>query len=180
MSDEFTKDVAEELQILRELVREHQSMVYSIALRICRNGGAAEEIAQDVFLELHRNLRKLSSPAHVVNWLRRVATHRTLDWLRKRERDPQRDAEEFDEGWIRVGWHYGVPSRLGSQMESLVHSLPEAHRVVIVMRYQEGLSAEEIAEVLGIPAATVKSQLQRALQLLRRKGSDVLKEYVRG
>jgi RNA polymerase sigma-70 factor (ECF subfamily) len=172
--------VADELQILRELIREHQSMVYSIALRICRNEGAAEEIAQDVFLELHRNMRKLTSAEHVQNWLRRVTTHRTLDWLRKRKCDPEQDAVEFDEGWMRVGWHAGAPSKMGSQLELLVRSLPEAHRVVIVMRYQEGLSAEEIAEVLRVPAATVKSQLQRALALLRRKGSDVLKEYVRG
>lgn len=166
--------------MFRELVHQHQSMVYSIALRICRDGGAAEEIAQDVFLELHRNLRKLASAEHVENWLRRVTTHRTLDWLRKRKSDPQRDAEEFDEGWMRVGWHSGAVSRMESQMDALVRSLPEAQRVVIVMRYQEGLSAEEIAETMRVPTATVKSQLQRALQLLRRKGSDVLREYVRG
>ena len=57
--------MADELQIFRELVGQHQSMVFSIALRICRDRGAAEEIAQDVFLELHRNLRKLKSAEHV-------------------------------------------------------------------------------------------------------------------
>jgi len=172
--------VADELQIFRELVGQHQSMVFSIALRICRDRGAAEEIAQDVFLELHRNLRKLKSAEHVENWLRRVSTHRTLDWLRKRKTDPQRDAEEFDETWERAGWFGGASSRVGSQLEALVQSLPETQRVVIVMRYQEEMTAEEIAEMLRVPVATVKSQLQRALVMLRRKGNGVLKEYVRG
>ena len=62
-----------------ELVREHQSMVFSLARRILRNTATAEESAQEVFLELYRNLGGIQSPAHLVFWLRKVTTHRCID-----------------------------------------------------------------------------------------------------
>jgi RNA polymerase sigma-70 factor (ECF subfamily) len=67
-----------------QLVDEHQAMVFSLALRMTGDRGLAEEIAQDVFLELDRNLRKIESEQHAVNWLRRVAMSRSADALRRR------------------------------------------------------------------------------------------------
>src|SRR5579864_8738897 len=67
-----------------QLVDEHQSMVFSLALRMTGDRGLAEEIAQDVFLELDRSLRKIVEPAHAVAWLRRVTMSRAADALRRR------------------------------------------------------------------------------------------------
>src|ERR687894_1601745 len=72
-----------------ELVRRHQAMVFSMALRIIGNRALAEELAQDVFLQLHRSLSTLESGAHVVHWLRRVVSHRAIDSARQRARRPQ-------------------------------------------------------------------------------------------
>src|ERR1700691_6286848 len=65
------------------LVKQHQSMVFSIAYSALRDRSVAEEVAQDVFLELHRVLPVLDSPAHVVNWLRRATAHRAIDRQRR-------------------------------------------------------------------------------------------------
>ena len=65
-------------------------------------------------------------------------------------------------------------------VEKALLSLPVQQRTVLVLRYGEDLTPEEIARTTGEPVATVKSHLQRGLQLLRRKGSVMLKEYVRG
>ena len=65
-------------------------------------------------------------------------------------------------------------------MERMLLSLPVAQRTVLVLRYGEDLTPEEIARTTGEPLPTVKSHLQRGLQLLRRKGTVVLKEFVRG
>ncbi len=67
-----------------QLVDEHQSMVFSLALRMTGDRGLAEEIAQDVFLELDGHLAKLESPLHASFWLRRVAMSRSADALRRR------------------------------------------------------------------------------------------------
>jgi RNA polymerase sigma-70 factor (ECF subfamily) len=71
-------------------------------------------------------------------------------------------------------------SPLGRRVEELLATLPEAQRAALVLRYQEDLTPEEIAVTLKSPLATVKSQLQRGLKLLRLRAGESLKEYVRG
>jgi RNA polymerase sigma-70 factor (ECF subfamily) len=72
------------------------------------------------------------------------------------------------------------PSPLGSRLEGLLATLPEPQRAALILRYQEDLTPDEIAATLAAPVATVKSQLQRGLKLLRAKAATHLKEYVRG
>jgi RNA polymerase sigma-70 factor (ECF subfamily) len=67
-----------------QLVDEHQSMVFSLAWRMTGDRGLAEEVAQDVFLELDRHMERIESPEHALNWLRRVAMSRSADALRRR------------------------------------------------------------------------------------------------
>src|SRR5689334_25384034 len=72
-----------------DLVREHQAMVFSMACRFLRNRALAEEIAQDVFLQLYRKLPTLESPHHVLYWLRSVTANRLIDYSRRQHRRPQ-------------------------------------------------------------------------------------------
>jgi RNA polymerase sigma-70 factor (ECF subfamily) len=89
--------------------------------------------------------------------------------------------------WVEIEERHGLPtenagagSKLGSKLEALLTTLPEAQRAAILLRYQEELTPEEIATALDAPLATVKSHLQRGLKLLRAKAESHLKEYVRG
>jgi RNA polymerase sigma-70 factor (ECF subfamily) len=161
-----------------QLVDEHQSMVFSLALRMTGDRGLAEEIAQDVFLELDRNLGKMETPEHACYWLRRVAMSRSADALRRRRVRGMDLWVEIDET------HTASPeerlSPVGARLEHLLTTLPEAQRAALVLRYQEDMLPEEIAATLDTPLATVKSQLQRGLKLLRAKATNHLKEYIRG
>jgi len=149
-------------------------MVFSIALRVVADRSAAEEVAQDVFLELHGKLSQLASPEHILFWLRKVAIHRAIDYVRKRARGREEafDPNELPEIAIDDDPRDPLLSR---QLRQLVASLPEVQRTVIVLRYQEDLTPEEIAAMLSMPVATVKSHLQRTLRLLREKAARVLK-----
>jgi RNA polymerase sigma-70 factor (ECF subfamily) len=149
-----------------ELVRRHQSMVYSIAWRFLRDRGLAEEVAQEVFLSLHRNLRRIESPAHALSWLRKVAAQRAIDEGRKRLRRPGITLELVAEP---AAGGAAPDVMLGETLRRLVATLPEAPRMVMVLRYQEDLDPSEIAETLSMPLSTVKSHLQRSLALLREK-----------
>src|SRR6476659_6953256 len=80
-----------------ELVREHQAMVFSMACRYLRNRSLAEEIAQDVFLQLYRKLPTLESSDHVLHWLRWVTAHRLIDHSRNEQRRPQSPLEDVPE-----------------------------------------------------------------------------------
>jgi RNA polymerase sigma-70 factor, ECF subfamily len=153
-------------------MREHQSMVFSIARRIVHDPSLAEEVAQDVFLELYEQLPSLASEEHVVHWLRRVTVHRSIDQARRRLRRPQdHAAKSFAEPGVaepaaasqqRDPW-------LAERLRSMIASLPIVPRTVVVLRYQEDLMPEEIATLLAMPVATVKSHLQRSLKVLRAK-----------
>jgi len=161
-----------------QLVDDHQSMVFSLALRMTGDRGLAEEIAQDVFLELDRNLGKIGTPEHACYWLRRVAMSRSADALRRRRVRGMDLWVEIDETHTPCTEERSSP--LGARLEHLLSTLPEAQRAALVLRYQEDMLPEEIAATLDAPLATVKSHLQRGLKLLRAKATNHLKEYIRG
>lgn len=163
----------------RDLVERHQARVFSIALRILGDAGAAEEVAQDVFLELNRALPRLESDEHVTAWLRRVACHRSMDALRRKASRGDAGAEEYQDGMaLRPVVRDFLP--LMNRVEQLLLTLPPAQRTVMVLRYQEDLEPEDIALELKMPLATVRSYLQRGVKMLRAKAERTLKEYSRG
>lgn len=149
-----------------EVVDRHKGMVYSILWHYFRDRSMAEEVAQEVFLELHRGWASMKSAEHIVFWLRRVTSHRAIDCVRKRRLHLETSLEETSEPTALERVH---DSFLSSYLERMVASLPEKQRIVIVLRYQEGMELEEIADVLGIKASTVKTQIFRGLELLRAK-----------
>ena len=160
-------------------------MVFSLARRMTGDRGLAEELAQDVLLELDRCLHKLKSADHVKFWLRQVTIHRASDALRRKRTHAASLGtdvwEELNErhGLMEVSSLNGEAS-LSARLEELLATLPESQRAALVLRYQEDLTPEEIAATLQAPLATVKSHLQRGLKLLRAKAAKHLKEFVRG
>lgn len=157
---------------------EHQSMVFSIALRILGDRFLAEETAQDVFLELYAALDELESDAHILHWLRRATAHRSIDRIRQRNRRPEiatdpADLPDLALPELAIDARPGDPL-LSRQLRQLVASLPVTPRTVLVLRYQEDMTPEEIADALAMPVATVKSHLRRTLELLREKITRVL------
>ncbi len=160
-----------EQQRFADLVRQHQGMVYSLAWNIVRNPSVAEEIAQDVFLQLHRNLGAIESASHLTHWLRRVTMQRAIDQSRRARLRPQLTLEQVPEP--RQPGSTCDPL-LSSHLTRLIARLPERARAVLVLRYQEDLDPAEIAEALDMPLGTVKSSLHRALTMLRSRLERVL------
>ncbi len=106
------------------LVDEHQSMVFSLAWRMTADRGLAEEIAQDVFLELDRHMARLESPEHALFWLRRVTMSRSADALRRRR-------VRGVDLWIEIEENHGAPpeersSPLGCAPRTTAHHLARA------------------------------------------------------
>jgi RNA polymerase sigma-70 factor (ECF subfamily) len=168
-----------------ELVDEHQSMVFSLAWRLTADRGLAEELAQDVFLELDRHLPRLGSANHARYWLRQVTLHRAADALRRKR---TKAASLGTDLWVELEERHvlvepvdvDTDSPLGRRIEGLLAGLPESQRAAIVLRYQEEMTPDEISVMMNAPLATVKSNLQRGLKLLRMRASETLKEFVRG
>jgi RNA polymerase sigma-70 factor, ECF subfamily len=150
-----------------DIVREHERMVFSIAYHFLNNAAGAEEVAQDVFLELFKKLGALESPNHVRFWLRKVACHRSIDYARRN----RMAAAEVSWDQVPEPAQQGSESdvMLAQKLRQLVAALPDKMRMVVILRYQEDAQLEEIAELMKIPLNTVKSTLHRAHAMLRVK-----------
>jgi RNA polymerase sigma-70 factor, ECF subfamily len=148
-----------------ELIERHEAMVYSLAWNFFGDRGRAEEVAQDVFLQLYRNLGVIESESHLLFWLRQVATRRCIDQMRR----TRMKAVSLDDAAEVQSIDRPVDPLLDRRLRQLIRELPEMQRAVVTLRYQEDLDPSEICRVVGMPVNTVKSHLHRALQALRRK-----------
>jgi RNA polymerase sigma-70 factor (ECF subfamily) len=141
-------------------------MVYSLAWNSLQDAALAEEIAQEVFLELHKRMDRLEGSDHVKNWLRKVTINRCIDQSRRRKLRPRLGLDDVPEPAIPAP---DADPMLEDRLRRLVRNLPEKLRAVVILRYQEDLSLEEIGKALGLPSHRVKSRLHRSLTLLRSK-----------
>lgn len=157
---------AGDLDAFADLVRHHQRLVFGIACRMLDDRAAAEDLAQDVFVQLHRHLATIESDAHLASWLRRVVTHRAIDAVRERKRRPVTPLDAIAEPAAAAAPAEQDPL-LASWLRTQVAALPAAARAVVVLRYQRELGPVEIAETLDMPLNTVKSHLKRSLAVLR-------------
>jgi len=160
-----------DLDAFADLVRHHQRLVFGIACRMLADRAAAEDLAQDVFVQLHRHLATIESDAHLASWLRRVVTHRAIDAVRERKRRPVTPLDAVAEPVTAAGAERDP--MLVSWLRGQVAALPAAARAVVVLRYQRELGPVEIAETLDMPLNTVKSHLKRSLAVLRARCARV-------
>lgn len=155
-----------------ELVREHQSMVFSLASRFFRNRSVAEDVAQEVFIHLYQNLGSIQSADHLRYWLRKVTGHRCIDHARRHKMQ----TVSVDDAPEPVSMFDMPDALLRTTLRRLVATLPEKPRLVVTLRYQEDLDPTEIADILDMPVNTVKSHLRRSLLILREKVTRSLGE----
>jgi len=155
-----------------DLVIAHQHRVFGVALRMLGNRAEAEDLAQEVFLRVHRAIGEFRGEAKLSTWLYAIASRLCLNRLTSGE---QRIARHGDEALSRVASAAQGPAEEAerSELETALHraigELGEDRRIVVVLRDLEGLSYEEIAEALELELGTVRSRLHRARMDLREK-----------
>ena len=164
--DSLARARAGDAAAFADLVRRHQRMVYSLALRMLADRHKAEDVAQEAFLQLHRKLARVQSGAHLLFWLRQVATRLAIDRLR---REPRHESVPLEEDPGIASEPAAGDPLLQRHLRALIGELPPAARAVVLLRYQEDLEPVEIAEVLDMPVNTVKSHLKRSLASLRER-----------
>ena len=154
------------------LVIAYQHRVFGVALRMLRNRAEAEEVAQEVFLRVHRAIDEFRGEAKLSTWLYTIASRLCLNRLASGERHAPREGEETLER-LASGDADPADELERSELETALHraigELPEERRIVVVLRDVEGLSYEEIAQALGLELGTVRSRLHRARMDLKEK-----------
>ena len=154
-----------------QLVIAYQHRVFGVALRMLRNRGEAEEIAQEVFLRVHRAVGDFRGEAKLSTWLYAITSRLCLNRLASGERRMAREGEESLER-LRADADPAAHAERGeleAALQRAITELPEERRVVVVLRDFEGLSYEEIAAALDLPLGTVRSRLHRARTDLKEK-----------
>jgi RNA polymerase sigma-70 factor (ECF subfamily) len=153
-------------QAFAGLVAQYEKPVYNVALRMLRNPDDARDIAQTVFMKAWQNLAQYDPQYKFYSWIYRMAINESLNVLRVRDRD----AGPVDERLAEEG--AGPPDcldedqRRGVLLRAVERLKPE-YRAVIVLRYFVDRSYEDMGEILGIDARTVKSRLYTARQQLK-------------
>ena len=160
----LARAIAGDQEAFAWVVRQHQRMVFSVVWNFFSDRALAEDVAQDVFLQLFQNLRAIESDSHLLFWLRRVAIRKCIDHHRWRLK---RKPISLDD-WVETGETVEGPDVFAlGKLRTLVQSLPAKFRAVVVLRYLEDQTPEEMAATLGWPVNTVKSRLHRALKMLK-------------
>ena len=153
------------------LFEAHRDKVFSIALRFSGDRAAAMDIAQEAFLKLLAHIKDFRQDARFDTWLYRVVVNACLDHQRRRRRLLPVIEDLLDS--IRPSKDNALTNLLQAEAADYVRRtvarLAPEYRVVVVLRYTEGLSYEEIAEILGCSKGTVASRLSRAHKILERR-----------
>lgn len=164
------------------LILRYQRRIFNVVFRIVRNEDVVEDLAQETFLNAFKSIRNFKGGSSFYTWLYRIAVNVCINYRTKQKR-----ATFVDEGVMetegvaeRASGAEISPERAVRSLESsvaiseAVDSLPEDIRTAIIMREYEGLSYQEIAEIVDCPIGTVRSRIFRGRAILK----EMLKDYL--
>jgi len=155
----------------RALFEKHKDMVYSVALRYSGDAAAAQDIAQDTFLKLFSTIGSFRGDSNFEAWLYRMVVNRCFDQKRKTRR-----LAPLLDGIVDALRTPGMSvldevlrAELSTHVQSVVDSLSPEQKMVVVLRYTQSLSYDEMAVIMGCSAGTIASRLNRAHKVLERR-----------
>jgi RNA polymerase sigma-70 factor, ECF subfamily len=154
-----------------ELYQRHHRRVYSICLRMLQNASEAEDLTQDVFIQLYRKIGSFRGDSAFTTWLHRLTVNQVLMHFRKRTVKFEKTTEE-GETPVQVVGGTENPNKMPIvdkiALENAIEQLPAGYKNVFVLHDVEGYEHEEVARILGCSVGTSKSQLHKARLKLRK------------
>ena len=151
-----------------ELLSRYKNLVYSVIMRMVNDPEEANDLAQEVFIKVYRNLNKYQPTYRFSTWLIRIATNHVIDYRRKHRAETVNlddvemeasSAETPEAAVLRMEGRMDVAAALAA--------LPEMYRIPIVLYHQQGLSYQEIADILSEPLSKVKNRIFRGRRMLK-------------
>lgn len=166
-----------------ELVRHYQGRIYALVYNMTSNKEDAEDLVQDVFVKAYASLARFEEKSSFYTWVYRIAINRTLNFLKKRQRNPKMSLDDVDNGVERDPAYVELSARespfrdatlseLQEKLNKALMTLSENHRTVVVLHDIQGVPHEEIASMIGCSQGTVRSRLFYARQQLQAELSE--------
>ena len=169
------------LESFENIYKETSGFVYNVAFRIVNNKQDVEEVVQDVFLNIHHNLKNFRFQSSFKTWVYRITVNCAINHVKKMIREKNR-IKEYNNNLIKTGEISQVPEieKINDGQEKIINSLLGSldvnQRACIVLRNIEGLSYQEISNTLKININTVRTRLKRARERLLHLGKEVKDE----
>jgi RNA polymerase sigma-70 factor (ECF subfamily) len=152
---------------MASLFDRYSKLVYSVALRVLRDPSAAEDVLQEVFMQIWRNPDSFTAArGSLGGWLSVVSRNRSIDTLRRK-----RPSVDVDDVPLASNFNLADDAERNSLMElarTVIHKLPTEQRKTLEMAFFDGLTHSEIAEMTGDPLGTVKTRIRSGLLTLRK------------
>lgn len=169
--------------VYEDIVNLYQHKLYQVCYRMLGSKEEAEDITQEAFVRAYINLHSFDQKRKFSTWLYRIATNLCIDRIRKKKPDYYLDAEVAGtdglDMYSQIAADEKLPEETIEQMELQdriqyeISRLPDKYRAVIVLKYIEELSLQEISEILEMPLGTVKTRIHRGREALRKQLANV-------
>jgi RNA polymerase sigma-70 factor, ECF subfamily len=150
--------------VVEGLIRRHWHGAYRAAYLILQDAGAAEDATQEAMLAAVRGIDRFDRRRSFAPWLHRIVVNRALDRHRADVRRPESPREHLE---IPASLESGASEALSPDLAAALAELDREQRAIVVLRHVFGYNSREIARMLDLPAATVRTHLRRALDQLR-------------
>ena len=151
-----------------ELVSRYKNLVYSVILRMVNDREEANDLAQEVFIKIYKNLNKYYPDYKFSTWIIRITTNHVIDYRRKKKQETipidEIDYEISTKGSPESDY---LKKEQAIMLKEVVNNLPDMYKIPIVLYHQQGLSYQEIADVIEEPLSKVKNRIFRGRKMLK-------------
>jgi len=171
------QSISGDVSSFEQLINQYQKMAYNVAYRIMGNEEDAKDMTQEALIKVYKKLKSFRMDASFSTWLYRIVMNTCKDELRKKKMKVVSIDQSFDTGDGEVQMDLEdeklgpedklIQKETQTMVQEALNQLPEANRIVLVLRDIEGMSYDEISEVLQLPKGTVKSRINRGRQGLK-------------
>ncbi|NGQ96803.1 sigma-70 family RNA polymerase sigma factor [Brevibacillus sp. SYP-B805] len=164
-------------QAYAHLINKYKNKIYAVLLRMVHHPQDAQDLTQECFIKAYHYLHSYDTSRSFSGWLYRIAVNLCIDTLRKQSRYPAVEGE-LDESAIadqQSPESVYLKKESASEVHGLIQELPETYRIVLLLRYMDDLTYQEISDILNLPLHTVQVRLHRAKQKLREHFLNVKK-----
>lgn len=160
--------INDDMNYFSELVSRYKNLVYSVILRMVNDKEEANDLAQEVFIKVYKNLHKYYPEFKFSTWIIRITTNHVIDYRRKKKQEsvPIEDVE-FELSSEDSPESVYISKERKNNLNELLNALPDMYKIPIVLYHKEGLSYQEISEIIQEPLSKVKNRIFRGRKMLK-------------
>lgn len=163
----------------KELIEKYQKKVFTIIVRMVRNRETALELSQEVFIKVYKKIGSLKQKNRVSSWIMQIAHHKTLDYIKKRRLESIATdfADQATEN--KLARYIETPDYMSpeqvidklspTKIDELLMELDLKYRTILILRFVQGYTFKEIAQIQNLPLSTIKFRKHYAIKLLHKK-----------